>query len=247
MEINASTFSDPAMRDQLQQYYEHKKAEIIAAIDARDPLPSEVKVRTRDGKTHTAQAINLTGEQVANALVSFDKWLDFQADALTNGRFSKSAVANAREQMDAVERNSPESSSFVRASFAENGVLLAYVNDDGTLVTSNGVGNSLKSVTQRADDLGLTGEQRVQYLTREIEAALSDHDDLVTASYGQAASSSKRAFAKTWYPEFDIDQHYADTVTQAQASVQEANAWQRQQEINLNEIRNFLLSLQEAA
>ena len=86
MQITASTFTDPAMRDGLQQYYEHKKADLYEALKAREDadLPKEVRIRIGEGQFETATLIPISAEKMIGALVDFDRWLEFQAESFTN-------------------------------------------------------------------------------------------------------------------------------------------------------------------
>ncbi len=81
MQISASTFSDPAMRPGLEQYYEQKKAELYESLKARPALPEEIRFTTADGTEHIAKAIPISAEKMVASLVGFDKWLEFQAES----------------------------------------------------------------------------------------------------------------------------------------------------------------------
>lgn len=85
MQITASTFTDPAMREGLQRYYEDKKADLYEAWKAREDtdLPREVRIRTGEGQFDTATLIPISAEKMIGALVDFDRWLEFQAESFT--------------------------------------------------------------------------------------------------------------------------------------------------------------------
>lgn len=246
MQFDASTFSDPAMRSQLEQYYEAKKAGLIASLKERgDTQPQEVSFTLPDGTQQTGTAIPMNAEFVEKALVSFDQWLEFQAQSFE--MFGPDSVEMAEQQMDRMQANHPDSSSGVRSTFSSEGRLLAYVTADGGLATSNGA-DFLQSLAQKANELGLGGQERIDFLNMEIEKALSGrYPKLDIATYGAADSPSKREFAAMWHPDFDVDQHYADGLAEAEAQMESAMSWHRNWERNMGEIRSFLLSMQEVA
>jgi len=246
MQFDASTFSDPAMRPQLEQYYEAKKAALIASLKERgDTQPQQVTFKLPDGTEQTGTAIPMNAEFVEKALVSFDKWLEFQAESFE--MFGPDSLAMAEQQMDRMQANHPDSSSGVRSTFSSEGRLLAYVTADGGLATSNGA-DYLQTLAQKANDLGLAGQDRIDYLNQEIEKALSSkHPDLEIATYDATSTPTKREFAAMWHPDFDVDQHYAEGLAEAEAQMESAMSWHRNWERNMGEIRSFLLSMQEAA
>jgi len=246
MQFDASTFSDPAMRPQLEQYYEAKKAALIASLEERgDTQPQQLTFKLPDGTEQTATAIPMNAEFVEKALVSFDKWLEFQAESFE--MFGPDSLGMAEQQMDRMQANHPDSSSGVRSTFSSDGKLLAYVTADGGLATSNGA-DYLQTLAQKANELGLGGQERIDFLNTEIEKALSSkHPDLDIATYDGSNMPSKREFAAMWQPGFNVDQHYAEGLAEAEAQMESAMSWHRNWERNMGEIRSFLLSMQEAA
>lgn len=245
MQFDASTFSDPAMRSYLQQYYDTKKAALIDSLQGRDSEPKEVTFKLPDGTEGKGTAIPMTAEFVEKALVSFDKWLELQADTFDS--FGPDDLAEAERHMAMVKANNPDSSSDVRSTFSRDGTLLAYVTQGGGLATSNGAG-WLQSIARQADELGLQGEQRVDYLNREIEKALSaKFTGVDVTTYDSGSSPTKREFAAAWQPGFDVDSHYADALAEAQSHLDNAQSWHNNWARNMNDIRSFLLSAQEAA
>lgn len=248
MQINASAFTDPALRPRLEQYYENKKAAAVEAWKARQDLPEEVKLNLPDGSVSTAKAIPVSAEQMEKAFVSFDKWLELQQDIYGRDNLTQKRLDTAQKRLERLEKEHPDTSSNVRTTFSSDGVLLAYVNEDSGLVTSNAASGFLQPIAIKANDLNLSGQARVDYLNREIMAALSErYQDFDMASYTDQTMLTKREFAEKWYQDFDTDRHYNDAVKEARASVEEARAWHRQWQANMNEIQNFLLGFQEAA
>lgn len=245
MDVTAATFTDPAMRPQLEAYYDNKKAELLEALKARGPMPEEVKFTTSDGETHIAKALNISPEKMVNSLVSFDKWLEFQA---SSERLPQQSLDIAQKRLDNLTENGPDTSSHVRTTFSDKGVMLAYINDDGTFVTSNAAAPRLQALAKKADDMGLSGQSRLDYLNRAFKDALAeDHKGLQVANYTSATAPTKREFAQAWYPNYDADRQYQDTLADAKASLDDAKAWHQQWQNNMNDIRNFLLGLQQAA
>jgi hypothetical protein len=245
VQITAGTFSDPTMRPHLQAYYDKQKEDVIAAWKAREPLPDEVSFRLPDGTTALGKPIS--AEQMEKALVPFDKWLEFQADRFTNPVFGPKRLEMAQKQLDMLKANGPDTSSNVRMTFSSNGVLLAAINTDGTTMTSNGSGQYLDKIIEKANDLGLSGQNRLDYLNREFSAALSaHHDDLDVTRYTDATIPTRRQYGQLWHQNFDIDAHYSSALVEAQASYDDAFAWHQQSQAYLDQMRDFLLKMQEA-
>lgn len=249
MQISASTFSDPAMRDRLQQYYDKRKAELHESLKARDnsKVPDTISYRGADGTTKTATYKPVSADKMMGALVSFDKWLEFQAESFENPIMGPDGLARAQEQLDRLETNSPESSSEVRSTFANDGALLAYINADGTAVLSQAAHGKLQPVLDKADRLNLTGQQRIDYLNQQFGAVLSEaYPELETARYDASTAPSKREFAQMWYPSHDVDQHYDEAMAAAREHYDRMNGLHQQWQDRMNEIGSFLLGLQES-
>ena len=250
MQITASTFSDPAMRADLQAYYENKKAVLFETLKVREGLerPQDVKITGADGQTRTLSAIPISAEKMVGAMVDFDRWLDWQADSFGNRGVGPWSLEQAQKMVRSLEANGPDSASNVRMTFASKGTMLAYVNADGTLAISNGASGLILPIVEKANDLGLSGQARLDYLGREIKGALArDYPDVKVTSYNEATSPSKREFARMWSPGHDVDRHYEDAMRDALAHLDGAKAWHQSWQNNMNDIRSFLLGLQEAA
>lgn len=247
MQLTASMFSDPSLRPQLQQYYENKKAAVIESIRAQEGQrpTGDIKFTTPDGVTHTGTIISFTADKAEKAFVSFDKWMEIQEQIYTS---NERQLEMAQKNLDRLEKENPDSSSHVRTTFSSDGVLLAYINADGSLAMSNGSDRYLRSISEKADELGLSGQRRVDYLSREINNTLSRHyADLDMTTYNDLDIPTKREFADMWYTNFDIDQHYKDAMAEARASYDSAKEWYDQWQANLKDMQAFLLDLQEAA
>ncbi len=146
-----------------------------------------------------------------------------------------------------LKANNPDSSSNVRATFSSDGTLYAYINADGSLVTSNGA-DDLQDIAQKANDMGLTGQKRIDYLTKEVKIALSqEYYNLDIKAYDEATSPTNREFAKAWYKNYNIDANYQSALAEAQAHFDSVSDVYRNWQSNMSEINNFLLSFQEVA
>jgi hypothetical protein len=247
MQITAATFSDPSMRSPLQAYYDKQKAEAVAAWKSREPIADEVSFRLPNGNVLAGKSIQISAEQMEKALVPFDKWLEFQIDRFTNPGFGPKRLEMAQRQLDMLQANGPDTSSNVRMTFSSNGVLLAAINTDGTTMTSNGSAQYLDAIVEKANDLGLSGQNRLDYLHREFSTALSAHHwDLDITKYSNTTIPTKREYGQLWHRNFDIDEHYSSSLTEAQASYDDAFSWHQQSQAYLDHMRDFLIRLQEA-
>lgn len=245
MQMTASIFTDPMMRSQLEAYYENKKASLYEIWKARETEASkDVTMRDPDGTLKTMTFKPVSADKMLNAMVSFDKWLEFQAESF-DARGPKS-LEHAQQRVAQLEAESPESSSNVLATFSSKGTLLAYINADGSLVTSNGAEAYLGGITERADAMGLTGRARVAYMKAEVGQVLAErYSGLKVAIYDVETSPTKREFGKMWYPNHDVDAIYNDAMVSAREHLDSMMAWYQQWQSGMNEIRSFLLSMQE--
>ncbi len=247
MQITASTFADPTLRPQLEKYYESKKAALLESWKSRDDaaLPSEVKYKDSDGNYQTAHVIQMTPEKLQASLASFDDWLSVQQRIADT---STVELAHAQTMLESSQKLSPDDPSGVRTVFSSKGALQAYVNADGTAVSTNAAGKYVSRIIEAANKLGLTGQDRIDYLNTEIKSALDLHygkTDVTT--YTASNSPTRRNFANAWYKNYDIDKNYNDIKESAQQHYDSMSAWNQQWQSNLNEISSYLLRLQEAA
>jgi len=228
------------MRPQLEQYYEHQKAEARAMLEARDNAGyRDVEMTLPNGQTATFTPLRLT----ADALVSFDEWMNFQQ---TIHASSERHLEMAQKNLDRLAAHDPDSSANVRAVVTSGDKILGYVNTDGTMVTHSN-GDFLQVIANKANDLGLEGQKRIDHLLREISRSLSQtRGDFDLIEYDADNSPTKREFAAAWYADFDVDQHYLDAMAEARASYSSALEWSSQRQANLDKIQAFFLTMQEA-
>lgn len=260
MQFSTAIFMDSNARPALEQFYEKKKTDVLDTLKAREADPSfkssfEAQIKMPDGTTKTLTGYVFTSEMAEKSFVSFDEWLEITAQTYESGN---RMMEMAQKRLDALQTESPDTSSGVRSTFSSDGQLLAYINADGSLVTSN-IGPKhdekvlntpielrLQSIVQQADAMGLTGQNRINYLNREIKSALSKEFGTVdVTSYSESTSPSKREFSRMWHHNFDVDQVYNDALADAQASYASAKSWHDQWQSDMNEMRSYILSLQE--
>lgn len=248
MQITGATFTDPAFRPQLQQYYESKKAAAIESLRSRDAgaSPKEISYTDADGKTHTAVAAPVSAEKMIGALASFEQWLDISAKMYGEGGWaSRLNKMPTEEQMIGPH---PDSRSDVRTAFSHNGELLAYITKDGGVANIRGGDRYTDKAIQSANEKGLLGQARVDYLAREIQAAfLKKYPNLQTDNYKGSTAPTYREFAESWYDNYNIDEDYRSRVASAKEQAESFRVQQKQMQDHLREIETYLLSFQEAA
>lgn len=216
IQISSATFSDPDMRPQLQAYYESKKTDLNEFIK---------------------------GQKVE--VIPFSKWLEFSAQSFQENDSGPLSIQAAQQNIENAKQNSPDSSSHVEVTFSDNETLLAYIDSNGGLVTHSSSGLDTHELTTKADTLGLSGEKRIDYLGREIEASLiSRHQNLKVTTYDDKNIPSKREFSKMWYPTHDVDTSYRNNMSEALEMLQKAQASHFQFHRNINDIQEFILNLQ---
>lgn len=242
MHLASSLFSNTSNRAGLEKYYEQKKADTVAAWKARETegnLPSKLQFKDpQTGEIKTVTRTPIDAEKMEKAFVSFDKWLDFQKEFSQNPMMNGNHVQKAQARVAELEKQSPESPSHVHSTFSVNGKLLAYINMDGTLVTSNGGEKYLENVS----GFGAAGKSRqVQNILSQIYGT-----DLNSETYSASNSPSKKEFAQMWYNNFDVTQYYNDTLAQAKEHLKYVQEYHQNWQKNVNEIQQFFLSLQEA-
>lgn len=263
MQTGTSLFSDPTQRAGLESYYENMKTDLIDSLKAREADPAfqssfTAKIQMPDGTSKEVTANLITAEMAEKSLVPFDVWVDIMQQTHDS---QTRMFEMAQKRLDMLTAESPDSSSHVRTTFSANGQLLAYINADGTLVTSN-IGPKhgdtttvhtqlelkLHSIVEQANAMNLSGQRRIDYLNKAVKNTLSqEFNNLNTTTYDSTTSPTKRAFSQMWHKNFNIDQVYNDALADAQASYNDAKAWHDQMQSNLDKINAYLLSLQEVA
>lgn len=246
----SSIFSNPLNRAGLEKYYETMKADAIASAKAREADPAfqenlSKEFKGPDGQTHTFSGNLFTAELMEKSFVPFDKWLDLTQRMYDSQQRMHEAT---QKSLDFLTAQTPDSPSGVHSTFSHDGVLLAYVNKDGSFTMSNSAHMHLNAISAQAENLNLTGQARAEYLHKAISEALSkNYNGLEVTEYTPQTSPTKREFAQLWYKDFDIDQAHTDAIAEAKKSLESMQQWQTQMQSNFKKMQDFLLSNQEAA
>ena len=227
--FNKSMFSDPNMRPHLKAYYNEKYDALRESLTARQKAEESgafpTTIQTEDGKTLKA----ISASKMAEAIPSFEKWLDVQQNGLSPFDFAAqkmSMLEHARESVRHIQDD---------------------LNTDGSLVTHEG-GGVLQQISERADKLNLYGQAKIAYIEREGAAELSKrYSNLDVTKYADADIPTKREFAQKWYPHHDVDAAYSSMMNEAEAFLEQQEAFYEKQMQSLNEMRAFLIQSMEEA
>lgn len=238
MTFSTSTLTDPTLRSQLQSVYETRKATAIEAWEERPDQPAEARMTMPDGTVETLTSIPITAQQLERAFVDFDTWLDTMVQT---GESSDASLATAMDRLAEVEAMNPANSAKIAATFSQDGVLLAYIREDGTLATSNGSEDLLAGLSKEAETSGLSGEMLADHLKTKVTERLAD-----AYPYLDVESFDIGEFANRWSAGFDADAVYEEALYDAQARLDEARAWADRWQANLYEIQGLLMQAQSA-
>lgn len=244
MTFSTSSLTDPTLRSQLQSVYESKKAAAVEGWDERPDVPAEATMTMPDGSVQRLTAIPITADQVQRAFVDFDTWLETMVQT---GEHSDTSVSDAMGRLEQVEALNPDNSAMVASTFSDNGVLLAYIREDGTLVTSNGSEQLLAGLGEDAEASGLSGELLADYLATKVTERLTEaYPYLDVETFDSDTSPTIGEFSDRWSNNFDAAAVYADALADAQASLDEARSWAGRWQANLYEIQGILMQSQSA-
>lgn len=249
LDFSSSMYSDPAMRPHLEKLYEQKYAAIRERIDNMDQSsePQTVQMKNADGEI--VEGKMFTAEQYRKIIPSFDKWLEMQQKISSFDFFeqTESFVEHARNTVKHLEEHFPDTSSGVRAVFSSGDQILGYINENSGVVVHQG-GEMLQKISEQADRLGLSGEEKIAYIQERGEAELSRrHENISVESYGKGSTPTKREFAEKWYPDHQVDDSYDSALAEAREHLKRVEEWHMKQEQNMNEMRAFLLQSMEEA
>ncbi|MDF1749436.1 MAG: hypothetical protein P1V34_11245 [Alphaproteobacteria bacterium] len=246
IDFSANMYSDPAMRPHLKKLYDSQYAAFYERIDAMPKTPSTVSMKMPDGQA--VEAHEISAEQYRAAVPSFDKWLELQSRMLNDGNLpgSMQSIETARQHLQILEQNSPNSSSGVQTVFSNGNKILGYINVDGSLATHSG-GSVLQDIARKADEMGLTGEAKITYLQEQGKKALSEqYSNLRVTQYDASNRPNKTEFARSWYGDHDVNESYQSALANAIAHLAEMETLHQQQMDRRNEMQAFLLqSMQE--
>lgn len=230
---SAAIYSDPVTRPRLQDGYAQSVAAFRACIDA-----------TRDGgsqpATATAAAQTANADRTDTMIPDFETWLQNQKGLATTGQ-AWDMVDLAQQHLEYLQTNDPDSSSGVRTVFADGDRILGYITNDGSLVI-DAAGSALQKVGATADNLGLTGKERIAYLEKAGAAELSGRfSKLQVVRYAAQTTPTRREFMEAWYPDQDVDAAYAAALSAAKANVEKFAAYRMQRELALNKMYASLI------
>lgn len=244
MTFSTSSLTDPSLRSQLQSVYEAKKAAAVEGWDQRPDLPAEAKMKMPDGSVETLTVIPITADQLQRAFVDFDTWLETMVQT---GEFNDTTVTHATDRLAQVEAMNPANSAEIASTFSQDGVLLAYIREDGTLVTSNGSEDVLADLREQGEASGLSGQLLADYLTTKVTEKLAEaYPYLDVETFNAESSPTIGEFASRWSRDFDADAVYAEALADAKASLDGARDWADRWQANLYEIQGILMQRQSA-
>ncbi|PKR54855.1 hypothetical protein [Thalassospira marina] len=243
-DFSEDMYSDPAMQPYLEQYYEKAYAPMRERIAAmRETAQDPVTVTGPDGTVAT----ELSADQYERMIPSYDKWLEMQQQ-FSPFDFEQQQAAmleHAKQSVATLEANNPDSQSDVRVVFSNGDQILGYMDKAGGVAMHSG-GYALQSIVQKANDMGLRGQAREDYITREGTKALSkQYPQLAVSHYSDETAPTRREFSQKWYPNHDIDQNYATALSDARENLSQQQAHYDRIQANMRDMQNFLLGLME--
>ncbi|MBO6577864.1 MAG: hypothetical protein JJ871_12395 [Thalassospira sp.] len=232
-------YSDPEMRPYLRAYYEKAYAPIrerIAAMreEGYEPVTFE--------GSNEAAATEISADQYEAMIPDFDSWLDSQKTIVPKLRSSQEQMLeHARERVRRAEQTSPDDQSDVRAIFSVRDQILGYMDKYGGMASHN-IGGYLRTFDIQANELGLTGQARIDYVTDAISRR---YPDVEITTYSNQNAPTERQFKQRWYPHHDVDQAYQTELNEAREALARAEEIYRKQQSNIREMQSFLLGLME--
>lgn len=245
IDFSAEMYSDPTMRPHLKKLYESQYAAIHQRLDAMPDEPRAIKMTTPDGQT--VEAHELRPALYRAAIPDFDNWLAQQSNfsGAAMAEIGAKGAAYARQQLQYIEQDGPDTSSDVRTVFSKGEQILGYINAHGGL-TTHVAGKALQAVEKQADALRLSGEAKAAYLQEHGVHALAPlYGDVTVTHYGRSDMPSKREFAQAWYPDHDVDAAHANALSEAKTTLENMEKLQQQSVARLNAMQTFLLHSME--
>ena len=242
-EFSEEMYSDPAMRPYLEQYYNKSYAPIRERIAAMRERDDPATITTADGTV----AQELSADQYEKMIPSFDKWLEVQqlVSAFDFEDQTAQMLEHAKQSVTTLENRSPDTKSDVRVIFSNGDQILGYMDKNGGIASHSGA-SALQAVSSMANELGLSGQAREDYIVREGSKALSQqYPNLQVSQYTDQTAPTRREFSQTWYPGHDIDQDYATALAEARNNLlRQQDTYDRIQS-NLRDMQNYLVGLME--
>ncbi|OSQ38365.1 hypothetical protein [Thalassospira mesophila] len=241
-EFGEEIYSDPAMRPYLEQYYNKSYAPMRDRIAAMREQPPAT-ITTKDGTA----AQELSPDQYEKMIPSFDKWLEMQQQLSAYDFNDQSAqmLEHAKQSVETLENRAPDSPSDIRVVFSNGNQILGYIDKNGGVASHSGA-SALHAVSNKANELGLTGQARADYILREGSKALSrQYPNLEVSQYTNQTAPTRREVSQTWYPGHDIDQDYATALSEARNHLSQQQATHDRVQSNMRDMESYLLGLME--
>lgn len=233
-------YSDPEMRPYLREYYEKAYDPIRERIAAmREEGYNQVTVKGSNGNLAT----ELSADQYEAMIPDFESWLESQKTIVPKLRSSQEQMLeHARERVRRAEQRSPDVQSDVRATFSVGDKILGYLYKNGGMV-SHSSGGYLRTFDIQANELGLIGQARINYITDAISRR---YPDVSITTYNNQNAPTEREFKQRWYPHHNIDEAYQNELMEAREALAKQEEIYRKQQSNIREMQSFLLGLIEA-
>ncbi|NVJ91581.1 MAG: hypothetical protein HWE34_07980 [Methylocystaceae bacterium] len=258
--LGSNIFSNPDMRPHLKKYYESKYAPVHDRIAEMKESGVQKTVALPDG----TYAKGLLADQYEAAIPSFDKWLELQekipshSDQVFAGNAGNKTLRKhielAKEHLQGAIANTPDQPSNVRAVFSRGDEILGFIGAEGNINLHSGA-LMLTNLHDKANKLGLQGEERIAYMLEQGEETLSRfYDDVTIETYSKSTMPTAREFNDKWYPQYDIDKAYQQNIENQKKNIAELEEQfnslgeeLNNQTRNISDLNTFLLkSLQEA-
>jgi hypothetical protein len=232
-------YSDPEMRPYLREYYEKAYAPIRERIAAmREDGYNQVTVKDSNGSLAT----EISADQYEAMIPDFESWLDSQKTIVPKLRSSQEdMLEHARERVSRAEQTSPDDQSDVRAVFSIGDQILGYMDKYGGMASHN-IGGYLRTFDIQANELGLQGQARINYIT---DAVSRRYPDVEITTYNNQNAPTEREFMQRWYPHHNVEEAYQNELAEAREALVRQEEIFRKQQSNIREMHNFLLGLME--
>ncbi|MFH1804331.1 MAG: hypothetical protein ABID63_05520 [Pseudomonadota bacterium] len=238
-DFSKEMYSDPAMRPYLEQYYEKAYAPVRERIAAmRENGYTSKTVQTENGGT----AQEISADQYEAAIPDFDSWLESQKTWVPRLREStETALETAQRNLENQQKNHPDTQSDVRVVFSSGDQILGYLYKNGGMAMHDS-GSYLRTFSDQAEKLGLTGQARQDYI---VDAVSKRFSNVEIHRYSDQDAPTRREFSERWYPGNNVDQSYQSSLEEARANLAQRQELYRRQQNNIREMQSYLLGLME--
>ncbi|WP_193181178.1 hypothetical protein [Nisaea sediminum] len=241
---NREMFSDPGMRPYLEEYFNAKMEpmrERIAEMEAAEARGEASKtVKTADGRTAT----ELGASFYKAAMMDFDDWLTLHSDPDSPLNRIFRGTGMAEMHLDYLEENGPDSSSDVAVVFASRSQgIVGHVGDEGGVASHAGA-EILRWIADQANELRLTGQERIDYVKEQgLKALKAVYGDIEVVDYRNGERPTKRDFMARWYPSVDVDRDYAMQLREAREQLAQAQSMEQNRLRNRDELVEFVVQM----